>query len=131
MKDYYQDCKEFEMGGTKYYRLLMRCPVCVERDWPTVLDYWQHADCGGNIYLGDDATFYCSKCHETIPCLLAHYHCPNHEARGREYMISRVNDKNYPIYRQNVHNFLSCINTEHMNLDFLKRFMRSLVAQYE
>lgn len=46
--------------GVVYYKL-----YCVD---PRIQDpqhhcyYWHHKDCGGDIYIGSDATLYCPKC---------------------------------------------------------------------
>lgn len=125
MKEYYQDCKEFEMEGIKYYQLLMRCPVCVERDWPTSEEFWYHAKCGGDIYLGDNATFYCSKCHEIIPCSLANFQCPTHGSRSEEYeyIISRA--KEFNPFNFGLLDHMAMI----MGIASLTRFMKTIAEQ--
>lgn len=78
MKEYYQDCKVFEMGGTKYYLLLMRCPHCLARNYPTVTERWQHAGCGGDIFIGDNAKLLCKDCGWSMHVSKTKFNCTNH-----------------------------------------------------
>lgn len=56
---------KFEDNGVTYFQLYIRCPVCIgqgKTDLPLV--FWTHTDdnCGGNLYIGDNAFFKCRKC---------------------------------------------------------------------
>ena len=52
------------VDGQLYYRLRMQCPVCLEMGKNPEMKYWTHGGCGGDIYVGEDASFYCRKCNE-------------------------------------------------------------------
>lgn len=46
-----------------YFPLYACCPVC---NHPTPHRYWTHGNnCGGQIYIGNDGAFLCSKCNAT------------------------------------------------------------------
>lgn len=73
-----------------YYRLYARCPECLEQGRHVNQDFWTHADCGGDIYIGDNATFYCAKCNESIPWIRAEFECPYHNTTAAVgYFISK------------------------------------------
>lgn len=78
----------FRIDGVTYVRLEMPCPVDEEFHGHN-RHLWQHSGCGGDMYLGDNATFYCSKCKESIPCILAKFECPYHSNSGVGYFISK------------------------------------------
>lgn len=107
------------IDGVTYVRLFMSCPVCGE-----VKNYWQHADCGGDIYIGDNATFYCGNCHETIPCVFANFECPNH-GNSTGYLISRAKAFQH-------HNINPAIDWRSISgLKFLNKLNGALIAQTE
>lgn len=52
------------MNGQPYYELYMACPICTNRRQCDAATYWKQSSCGGKIYVGDNANFYCEKCGE-------------------------------------------------------------------
>lgn len=78
----------FKIDGVTYIRVEMPCPIDEVYNGHNS-HLWQHAGCGGDMYLGDNATFYCSKCNESIPCILAKFECPYHSNSGVGYFISK------------------------------------------
>lgn len=59
--------KSLIRDGHKYIHLPFRCPLCVEYGRKSEANLWTHSDengCGGDIYIGDDARWICSKCGE-------------------------------------------------------------------
>ena len=40
--------------------------------------YWQHHECGGDVYVGDDACYKCRKCGEKSHVSDWKYNCPGH-----------------------------------------------------
>ena len=69
------DFAHFNNDGVDYFKLYIKCPVCLEHDWPADFTYWYHhqtadgRECGGEMYLGDNGYYYCSKCGHTAPAL--------------------------------------------------------------
>ena len=70
-----------------YYRLYVRCPECLEQGRHVNQDFWTHADCGGDIYIGDNAHFFCNRCKTTVPILNCSYECPNHSRMKNDCLI--------------------------------------------
>lgn len=57
----------FEKNGVTYFELFISCPVCIDRGNMTPQAYWSHHDngCSGDIYMGENAFYYCKKCGAT------------------------------------------------------------------
>lgn len=53
---------KWEKDGFTYYELYISCPVCYSNGKKLPQSYWQHKDCGGQLYMGDNANLYCIKC---------------------------------------------------------------------
>ncbi|MDR1221365.1 MAG: hypothetical protein LBL07_00610 [Tannerella sp.] len=72
--------KSITLGSNLYFEAYLACPVCYERGKNSGADYWQHADngCGGKLYLGDDAQYYCEKCKRRSHVGKWKYGCPGH-----------------------------------------------------
>ena len=67
-------------NGVRYYRLYFACPVCRERGYNTYPFYWTHAYCGGDIYVGSDATYFCGRCKRISHVRNWKYSCPFHSS---------------------------------------------------
>lgn len=52
-----------EIGESTYYELYMPCPVCLNNGIATPQMYSIHKDCGGKLYVGDNAHIHCEDCH--------------------------------------------------------------------
>lgn len=63
---------DFILDGVHYYRFYASCPKHSDR----LNDYWIHDECGGDIYIGDDATFYCKSCGKKTNIFHASFNCP-------------------------------------------------------
>lgn len=66
-------------GDVTYYKLFSSCPHCRKNGVITPSTEWIHKQCGGLIYIGDNASLLCEKCGWTIPIRQARCNCPNHE----------------------------------------------------
>ena len=65
------------INGVEYYRLYITCPVCLDRGGEYGRpEYWRHGNCGGDIYVGSDARYYCDKCGRNEHVLKWKYKCP-------------------------------------------------------
>lgn len=80
------DIDEFVHDGVHYYHFLSRCPVDSSRGHGAP-SFWMHGGCGGDIYIGDDATFYCKSCGMKFPISHARFDCPTH-SQVEDYTIS-------------------------------------------
>ena len=79
--------KSFSKDGVDYFQLIIPCPSCLEKGLPTQKTQWTHHKCGGDIYVGDNAFYYCEECGHTEPVILWGYSCPNHP-NGEFYKIT-------------------------------------------
>lgn len=79
--------EHFSQSGIEYFQLFIPCPSCIEKGKPTQPSYWTHSECGGDLYVGENAFYYCKKCGHTRPVMLWKYSCPNHPD-GEYYSIS-------------------------------------------
>lgn len=69
--------KHFSKDGVEYFQLYIPCPSCIEEGKPTQRSYWTHANCGGELYVGDNAHLYCEKCGKSEIVFKCRYMCPN------------------------------------------------------
>ena len=82
--------KTFSRGGktTLAYRAFFRCPVCEERGIQSPQTYWYHSTCGGDLYIGEDAYYYCDndQCGTYGMVMEWGYHCPYHSKAEDDYV---------------------------------------------
>lgn len=75
--------KYAEVDGVLYFEIYMQCPVCIMRNYPNVpFTYWQHKDCGGRLFIGDNGKYICEKCETSELIALWGYNCPIHDKKG-------------------------------------------------
>lgn len=91
--------EQININGIVYYRLYVPDPVAKERNIPSVVDFWQHDECCGDIYIGSNAHLYCSGCGREIPVINARWKSPT---------VYNVED-NYISFDNN--GFLPCVTT--------------------
>ena len=79
---------KFEENGRTYFQLYIGCPVCLERGTNTPRSYWTHGDanCNGDIYVGDNAYYKCSKCGRSSHVKNWGYNCPTHSSIPDEFV---------------------------------------------
>jgi len=71
------DMKKIE--GREYYTLIMRCPACIANGKSGgIPGQWYHHNCGGKIWVGDDAFYYCETCSSRTHVKNWTYWCPEH-----------------------------------------------------
>lgn len=107
------------INGVEYYRLYFRCPVCLERGIETATSYWTHADCGGDIYVGCDAYYYCDNCDAHSHVMNWAYKCPNHSSSDDEYVGAGV-----PAIAECIGTSVQMIKPA--GLSWLREFLRNL-----
>lgn len=81
------DIDEFVHDGVHYCHFLSRCPVDCSQAPHVIPSFWKHDKCGGDIYIGDDATFYCKSCGMKFHISHARFECPEH-SQVEDYTIS-------------------------------------------
>ena len=70
--------EKFQENGYTYIRLYISCPVCLDNHRTTPHKYWAHHNCGGDIYVGDNAHYKCTKCGQANHVQKWGYNCPSH-----------------------------------------------------
>lgn len=63
-------------GETHYYQLYCKCPKCCENGSNVPPLFWEHEGCGGDIYIGENACFYCNLCEKEVNLTNVTYKCP-------------------------------------------------------
>lgn len=75
------------VNGVQYYSAYFSCPVCIERGNTYPPSFWVHAGCpDDHLYIGANATLYCSGCCKTMKVMDAQYACPHHSTEAEEYV---------------------------------------------
>ena len=79
--------KTIKVDGRLYYRVRMQCPVCLEMGKNPEMKYWTHGDCGGDLYVGGNAYYFCSRCDDFGHVTAYGYSCPIHNTgEQKEYL---------------------------------------------
>lgn len=63
-------------GKTHYFQLYCKCPSCYVNGNLVPPIYWVHEGCGGDIFIGDNACFYCNICEKEVNLTNVTYKCP-------------------------------------------------------
>ena len=75
------------VNGVQYYSAYFSCPVCIERGTTYPPSFWVHSSCpNDHLYIGSDATLYCSGCGSIMKVVEGKYACPNHSTEAEEYV---------------------------------------------
>lgn len=110
------------INGVEYYRLYCKCPVCVERGYDSEPVYWQHQECEGDMYIGDDATLFCERDATVIPVTQAEFLCPNHRAsKGFLVRHGYTTTPNFPIILDEL--------VHSVGLEWINRFVKNLIQE--
>lgn len=80
--------KKKEQNGHTYFELHISCPVCHDKGVLTPQSFWTHSSCGGTIYLGDDAFYWCDTCNHKSHVSQWKYGCPTHSPDAEYEYIS-------------------------------------------
>lgn len=84
--------KSVVIDGVEYYSAYFSCPVCYERGNRYPPSFWVHASCpDDHIYIGSDATLYCSGCGKKVKIMEAYYVCPNH-SKSENHIVAFEGD---------------------------------------
>lgn len=72
--------------GATYYQLYIKCPICNERGINVPPSYWLHDVDDGDIYIGDNAFYYCKECGYTEHLMKWRYRCSTHSSSDDDYV---------------------------------------------
>ena len=86
------DKKSIVINGVQYYSAYFSCPICIEMGITYPPSFWVHNSCpNDHLYIGSDATIYCSGCGRKIKIMDAQYACPHH-SESVEYIVAFEGD---------------------------------------
>ena len=68
------------INGVEYYRLRGHCPIDTSSNYRSSGDppLWYHGDDDGEIFVGSDATLYCTECKQKKHIRECTFSCPQH-----------------------------------------------------
>lgn len=109
------------LHGVTYWRLYTKCPVCFNnaRDVPS--SFWYHKQCGGDIYIGNNAKLYCEKCGWSIHVAKAKFNCPIH-CKCEEETVEPSTCLHYEFGASNIGPSIICRAGIPWLKDFLKNY---------
>ena len=77
---------QIQENGVSYFQLYIACPVCFENGRNTPRSFWEHYNCGGDIYIGENAFYKCKKCGHSSHVKYWGYNCPWHSGSPDEFV---------------------------------------------
>lgn len=77
---------KFTQGSATYFELYISCPVCCDQGRNTAHTYWEHHNCGGTTYIGDNANYICKNCKTSAHVFKWKYGCPSHSGTEIEFL---------------------------------------------
>ena len=89
--------KSFVKDGVEYYKLYIQCPICLREGRPSTRTLWSHIDDDGEMYIGDNAYYYCEKCEYTAPIIDWGYVCNDCKKAGHEKAVKLTNIKDFAV----------------------------------
>lgn len=81
--------KNYSRDGVTFFQLYISCPVCNNEGRNTPRSYWSHDVDGGDVYVGDDATYQCKQCGHTRHVSAWEYGCPKHSGCSDDYVYKK------------------------------------------
>lgn len=67
------------LDGVTYWRLWYRCPVCYHlRGYDLSHSFWVCKQCGGDVFIGDNAKLLCKDCGWSVHVSKTKFNCTNH-----------------------------------------------------
>ncbi len=73
-----------QVGNHTFFELHISCPVCHDNGLNTPRTFWTHHNCGGSLFLGDNANYLCGTCNHMSHVKGWKYGCPSH-SKGTTY----------------------------------------------
>ncbi len=75
-----------DINGHTYFKLRIACPVCHDQGRNTPQTFWIHYNCGGALYVGDNAHYNCDQCGTDSHVKNWSYGCPEHSGDRLEFI---------------------------------------------
>lgn len=126
LKMFQGENKTITKDNVEYYQMYIGCPICLREGRPSVPAYWHHNNCGGKMYIGDNAFVYCENCGETIPLVNCRFLCPEcHQPFSNGHFIERTDIKDIRTALAVSGMFCDC------GLVWLNRITKAIIQQCE
>lgn len=116
--------KNFTQDGIEYYSLYVECPNCIVDGRPARQVFWTHDNCGGQMYIGDDAHVYCEKCKSKFPITNCQFECPDCTQYRREAVVK--NEPNMDNVAGSI--TISGLISYYAGIKWLNRFTSALIV---
>ena len=82
------EIEKIVIDGVQYYSAYFSCPVCIEKGMRCPPSFWVHSCCpNDHLYIGSDATLYCSGCGRKVKIMNTQYVCPHHSESGEHIVL--------------------------------------------
>ena len=107
------------MGKNTFLELHSSCMYCWDKGVMTAISSWTHKNCGGLIYIGDNAHYLCDKCDLQKPVSYGNFHCPNHDSTSEIPQMSFDLVVNY-------YSFPKSMMLNQTSVDWLNKFLKNL-----
>lgn len=78
-----------QVGNHTFFELFVSCPVCHDNGLNTPRTFWSHHNCGGKLFVGDNANYLCSSCNHMSHVRHWEYSCPSH-SQGANYQFLKA-----------------------------------------
>ena len=114
--------KNFIKDGVEYYILHTPCPICIEQGRPY---FWKHDNCGGQMYIGDDAYVFCEKCKSKFPIDKCLFECPECTQHKTEAIIKTNVIDSSPSLAIAIAGYVAGVD---IDIKWLHRFTSALIA---
>ena len=82
--------EQITINGIVYYRLYVPDPVAEGRAITSVVGFWQHDECDGDIYIGSNAHLYCNRCGKDMPIVSISWATPMTSLVSANYVCSNL-----------------------------------------
>lgn len=110
-----------KIEDVSYIRLSSCDPVSEQSTYVT--HFWKHHDCGGDIFIGDNAHFLCEKCGQMWPVSFSNFMTPTTTSLNDFYISQTKTFTGYHIALGE-----ECI--DNLGIDWFVRFCDNVKKQY-
>lgn len=112
-----------EKDGVTYIELYICCPECYDKGIPSKDSFVVHKDCGGSIYIGDNASYLCDSCNSESFVQNWKIHC-DCESESIQMFESNESLSDF------IHIQIAGLMVHHTGVEWLQRFTHHLSKDF-